>query len=84
MNKITDLQNGSINTILESLKEYTKSNTIFFRTLFHKGNTGNIILRPYKPEEVKSHTFIIDINGNRERISEEKYEEIVNTQHLYQ
>lgn len=79
MNKITDLQNDSINTILESLKEHTKNNTIFFRTLFHKGSTGNIILRPYKPEEVKSHTFIIDINGNRERISEEKYKELLET-----
>ena len=35
MNKITDLQNDSINIILESLKEHTKNNTIFFRTLFH-------------------------------------------------
>ena len=72
----TDLQNDSINIILESLKEHTKNNTILFRTLFHKGNTGNIILRPYKPEEVKSHTFIIDVMGNRERIDETKYEEL--------
>jgi len=79
MKKINDLQNDSIKVILESLKDYTTDSVVFFRTLFHKGDTGNIILRPYKPESLTTYTYLIDVMGNRERLSEEQYEKLLET-----
>lgn len=79
MKKINDLQNDSINIVLESLKDYTKDNVIFFRTLFHKGSTDNIVLRPYKPKDLTTYTYLIDVMGNIERISEEQYQKLLET-----
>lgn len=79
MKKINDLQDDSIKVILESLKDYTKDNVIFFRTLFHQGTTDNIILRPYKPESLTTYTYLIDVMGNRERLSEEQYQKLLET-----
>lgn len=79
MKKINDLQDDSIKVILESLKDYTTDNVVFFRTLFHTGTTDNIILRPYKPESLTTYTYLIDVMGNRERLSEDQYEKLLET-----
>ncbi len=79
MKKINDLQNDSIKVILESLKKYTEDEIILYRTLFHKGDTGNIILRHYKAESLTTYTYLIDVMGNRERLSEEQYQKLLET-----
>ena len=47
------------NLIDEKLQKYRTKCPHIHVDEFHKGNTGNIILRPYKPEKVKSRTSII-------------------------
>lgn len=75
-NWYNQMQSEAITLISSKLRESYPKNTLAYQV--HTLSNKNIILR-FLEKEVNHYIYLIDINGNRTKLSQEEYEKYTST-----